>query len=315
MMDPVTHALAGLVIGSKAGSGFSLSNGIMMASTLGAIAPDVDIAARFWGDYAYLKQHRKMSHSLPGLAFLALVTGAVLAPFYPEQGFNVLVFWAFFGALSHSLLDLFNSYGVNLLWPLKKEKWSFNLLLIFDPVIFGLCVLLAAAGEQARYNLIALGLIGIYLFIRWLMRLWAHRMVKSRLARRYPQARIYILPSMRYFFVWNFIMRFPGKNVVGTVNVLKRKFKIVRRLHPAKGDLRMAMQESVLGRFFRDFTPFYHVECDVVEDKYVGHFMDLRYLVEERFLHNGTLVLDRDLKVEEAVLQPFSLSRRIELNA
>jgi len=314
-MDPVTHALIGLAVGSKAGSGLALNNGMMMASALGAVAPDVDIAARIWGDYAYLRQHRKMSHSLPGLAVLALAVGAVLAPFYPQPGFNALAFWAFCGALSHSLLDMFNSYGVNLLWPLNKGKWSFNLLLIFDPVFFGLGLLLAAAGKQARLNLLAIGLMGGYLMLRLAMRIWAQRLVGTGLARRHPQARIYILPSMRHFFVWNFILRLPGQNLVGTVNILQRSFKIVRRLRPAKGELRAAMQESALGKFFRDFTPFYHLECELVEGKYIGRFMDLRYLVEERFLHNGTLVLDRDLKVEEAVLQPFSLSRRIELNA
>ena len=312
-MDPLTHAVIGMMIGSTAG-GTSIANGAVVASTLGAVMPDLDIVAAFWGDHAFLKQHRCYSHSIPGLAVISAGLAAALVPFYHEAGFATLVFWAFLGAFSHSLMDMFNSYGVKILWPFSPRKWTFSLLMIFDPVIFALAVLITFADQDAFYRPVAAGAILLYLLVRFLMRQWAYYLVKKRLARRYPGVRVIVLPSMRYFFKWDFIARLPQKDLVGTVNLVRRRFRIVRRLKCANEKMVKFLSESALGKLFHDFTPFCHINCEVVGDNLVGRFIDLRYFSGGNFLHNGTIVMDRDLKVKEAVFQPFNKSRRRDLN-
>lgn len=311
-MDPITHALAGMVIGSKIGAGLTLSNGLMIASTLGAVAPDLDITARFWGDYVYLAQHRKFSHSLPGLALISLGLGAILSLFYPENSFASLFLFAALGAISHTFLDIFNSYGVGVLWPVKKEKITLNLLLIFDPVLFGLFFMMLFLGRNLQLNLLAAASVAGYLLLRRLMRYGAYRLAKKELQGDYPDARLVILPSG--FFNWDFIARLPDKNLVGSIKLFKRKVRIVKCLEKVRHNYIQVVHESVLGKYFREFTPFYHVQCELVEEKYVANLMDLRYRFRGRFLHNATLVMDKDLNVEEAVFQPFSLSRRIPVS-
>jgi len=309
-MDPVTHAVIGMMIGSKAGGAISLANGALVASTLGAVAPDLDIVARLWGDYAYIRQHRGFSHSLPGQAFVSLTLAAVLAPLYPEAGFATLALWSFLGVFSHSFADLFNSYGVNILWPFSKKKWTINLLMIFDPVLFALIVSLLFAGTDPFYNKLAVAGTVFYLALRFLMRRRAYFIVKTRLGRKYPGVRVVVLPSMRNFFKWDFVARLPQRNIVGTVSLIKRRFRIVRRLRCINEKIAQELSESVLGKVFREFTPLYHIDCEMVEDMLVGRFIDLRYFIGGKFLHNGTLVMDSEKKVKEAVFQPFHQSRR-----
>jgi inner membrane protein len=311
-MDPITHAVAGIVIGSKAGMGLSFTNGLMIASTLGAVAPDLDITTRLWGDYVYLGQHRKFSHSLPGIFIISILIGVILTPLYTVLSFWQLFFWAVLGGLSHSFLDMFNSYGVSLLWPVKKQKLSFNLLLIFDPTLFILLLVLVYAGNNLIINLGTMGIFIGYLLIRWLMRQGAYQLVKKSLQEEYPDSKLTILPLR--FSVWDFIASFPDKKIVGTVDSIKRKVRILGCLENIRNHLGQAVLASVLGKYFVDFTPYYHISCESSEGKYIARLMDLRYRVKDRFLHNATLVMDDNLKVEEAIFQPFNLSRKIYLN-
>ncbi|MDX9872396.1 MAG: metal-dependent hydrolase [Clostridia bacterium] len=308
-MDPITHAIAGLVIGSKTGAGFTMANGLMIASTLGAVAPDFDIVARCWGDYVYLKQHRTFSHSLPGLAVLSLLAGAVLLPFYPDINYWHMVFWAFLGALSHSFLDSFNSYGVSLLWPFTRKKLSLSLLLIFDPFLLTILLFFIFAGTNLSANLWAAGLFTAYLGLRQLMRLGAYRVLEKELPKESPSTKLTVLPVG--FAVWDFIASFPEEKLIGTVDCLKRKVRILASLENVKKHLGQAVTNSVLGRYFLEFTPHYHISCEQVEDKYVARMMDLRYRVKDRFMHNATLVMDADLQVEEACFQPFRPTKKI----
>lgn len=310
-MDPLTHAAAGLVIGSKA-AGFSLANGLMIASTIGAVAPDFDIVARFWGDYVYLGQHRKFSHSLPGLVMIALLTGVILTPFYHTLGFFKLCFWAFLGGLSHSFLDMFNSYGVSILWPMRQKKLSFNLLPIFDPVLFTLLMGWMFARDNQMANVILMAVFGAYVFILAIIRRGASRLVRQKLKHKYPDLKLAVLPFR--FPVWDFIARLPEQNIVGKVDFLKKEVRIMESLIIVRQHFGKIVLESRLGKYFRDFTPFYHLKSDFIEGKHVVQLMDLRYRVKDRFLHNATLVLDDEYNIEQAIFQPFCLTKKIYLN-
>ena len=313
-MDPVTHALFGMIIGSKAGGALSWNDGIMAATAFGSIMPDFDIAAQLWGDFNYLKQHRSFSHSLVGLIVSSVVIGTVMSLFYPGTAFMTLTTWTFIGALSHTMLDLLNSYGVNLAWPFSREKWTINLLMAFDPILFIIGAAWVFIGRNGRYEiLLALGVV-FYLLMRFLMREQARQIIKRRLSRQTQAVSVVVMPSMGNIFKWDFIAEMPKRRIVGQINMLKRNLRITRRLYYLNKPLRQAFTASALGKVFSEFTPFFHIECDFIEGKMVGHFMDLRYRVRGRFLHNGTVILDDNMNVEEAVFQPFSPSRRHYLN-
>jgi len=312
-MDPITHAVVGMLIGTKAGAGISLANGAMVASTLGAVAPDFDIVAQLWGDYAYLKQHRVFSHSIPGLTLISLGLAGILSIIYPETGFLNLAFWAMLGALSHTFLDLFNSYGVGALWPITRKKYTVNLLTIFDPVLFALVLIMIFYQQNTTWSSLALGGLVIYMLFRFSMRYLAWAIVTRRLRQKNPVVRVVMLPAVNHFFKWEFIALLPERKIVGKVDLFRLRFRIVRHLHSLQYEVETALTASKLGQVFKEFTPFMHIECRQEGDKIIGDFMDLRYCLKDRFLHNGTLVMDTEMNVEECIFQPYSPNRRIVL--
>lgn len=312
-MDPITHAIAGMAIGMQGGESFSISNVALVASTLGAVAPDFDIVAKIWGDYTYIKQHRGFSHSLPGLVLISLVFGGLLSIFYTNYNYWEIIRWVFFGAVSHSILDIFNSYGVQILWPLNKKKWTVNLLMIFDPFIFVIGICMIIISKNRINHIVVLAFLISYIVIRFIMRRKAYNLVMNRLKRKYKKVALTVLPSTYNLFKWDFIANVPGKRIVGSTDLLRKRTHISRLLRCIKKERRDMFNNTVLGVLFKEFTPFYHIDCEIIEDKIIGRFMDLRYMVKDRFLHNGIIILSKDKKVEKAVFQPFNLSREINV--
>lgn len=316
-MDPITHGAIGMLIGTLGGGDISLANGAMVASMIGAVAPDLDIVAQIWGDYAYLRQHRIFSHSFVGLVLITVATAAILTLIYPAMGFWKLALWALLGAVSHTLMDVFNSYGVGALWPLRRKKYTVNLLTVFDPLLLalvGLTIYFRQDLIRSLYGL--LGIIG-YLLLRYCLRcLTSYRVVKQ-LAAQEKSGDVVILPSMNNFSKWEFIVLHSERKIVGKANILPYKLRILRewQLVNQPRKLEAVAIESSLGKVFQDFTPFVHIEFKQEGGRTIGSFMDLRYFVKERFLHNGPIVINSDYQIEKAIFQPYSPNRHTILEA
>jgi len=316
-MDPVTHGLVGLVLGLMQGGPLSLTNGMMTASLAGSVIPDLDIIFQLRGDYAYLKQHRGYSHSLPS-AFLSSGAGAlILRLFYPDQQFGLLFGGVLLGFLSHLFLDLLNSYGVKILWPFSRKKYTWNLLPLIDPMLLLLCLLSMLLHYTGGNCIALLPVFGLYFVLRWRMRQWAGRMVRRTLRELENLSGIFLLPAGRFsFWQWDFIALAAEKKIVGTVNLFWRKQQIFRELADDPGkqtEYQWMLGKTPLGQVFCEFTPFVHIKAEKVGDHLICSFMDLRYRVENRFMHNGVMVLNQNREVEKAFFLPYSTAHRIPL--
>jgi inner membrane protein len=316
-MDPVTHGLVGLVLGLIEGGPISLTNGMMTASLAGSLLPDLDIIFQLRGDFAYLKQHRGCSHSIP-IALLSSGAGAlILHLFYPDQQFVLLFGGVLLGFFSHLFLDLLNSYGVKILWPFSQIKYTWNLLPLIDPMLILLCILSMLLHHTGSKSISVLPVFGLYFVLRWSMRLWAGRLVRNTLRQLKNLHRIFLLPAGRLsFWQWDFIVLTAEKKIVGTVNLLWRKHQIFRELADDPGqqtEYQWILGETPLGQVFREFTPFVHIKAEKMGDFLICSFMDLRYRVENRFLHNGVMVLNQNKEVEKAFFLPYSTAHRIPL--
>lgn len=311
-MDPITHGAIGLLIGTLGGGDITLANGAMLASIVGAVAPDLDIVAQLKGDYAYLKQHRLFSHSIVGLGLISLVTAFVLSFIFPELGIVKLALWAMAGALSHSFIDLFNSYGVGAIYPFRRRRYTFNLLPSFDPVFLGLISLMIYNRHSALWSSLTFIAAAGYMLIRYAMKRRTYSMVVKQIPEALTAGSVIILPAVNNFFSWEFIVLGPERKIVGKVGLLPSRLSVKRVWEVAElpPELEAAVADSVLSQIFREFTPLMHVEYEQEGELIIGRFMDLRYFVKGRFLHNGTIVINSDYQVKEAIFQPYSLKRR-----
>lgn len=133
-MDIVHHALIG-------GVGFVvLSTNDQelagMAFVAGSVVPDLDVAFMIFGKRFYLRNHQGPTHSIFLSPILALL---ISLPVLIPIGFNWPVYLAaLLGLWLHVLLDLANTYGIALYWPVRRDRRSLDALFFIDAVTLSL---------------------------------------------------------------------------------------------------------------------------------------------------------------------------------
>lgn len=145
-MENFAHTLLGLSL-AKAG----LERATPLATTTLVIAsnlPDVDVLMRVGGGTSsYLEHHRGLTHSLVGLALLAVILTFLLT--FVDRRFRLRrdhrsrpmrplrLFWiAYLGGLGHTFMDFTNNYGVRPLLPFSSRWFYGDTIFVADPWIW-----------------------------------------------------------------------------------------------------------------------------------------------------------------------------------
>jgi membrane-bound metal-dependent hydrolase YbcI (DUF457 family) len=112
---------------------------MLIAGTLA----DVDLLSELFGPAAYFAARRTFTHSLLG-TLVVIVLAVLLARALGKkqiEPLSALLLPLGVAAALHPLLDLFQSEGVELLWPFRAERFAMDWLPSLDPWI--LAILLA----------------------------------------------------------------------------------------------------------------------------------------------------------------------------
>jgi inner membrane protein len=141
-MDSGTHLVIGLGLAGLAyidpvvAADHSVSTAVLIGTVLGSQAPDADSLLRLKGNAAYIKNHRGASHSLPALVIWTLLITFGLTLFFDFLPIWHVVMWVFIAVAFHVFTDLFNMYGTQAFRPFSQKWVSWNIIHIFDPIIF-----------------------------------------------------------------------------------------------------------------------------------------------------------------------------------
>jgi inner membrane protein len=129
-MDIAHHALIGGVGYSVLRSyNHELAGLVFMA---GSVLPDLDVLFMALGKRFYLKNHQGSTHSLILSPVYALL---VAYPLSDPFGFSWFVFFAALtGFWIHYLLDLTNTFGISLIWPFSRKRYSYDAVFFIDSV-------------------------------------------------------------------------------------------------------------------------------------------------------------------------------------
>jgi len=103
---------------------------------------DVDLVTALFGPAAYLAGHRTFTHSILGTIAIVVLTGIVtrhLSEKQPES-WRVMLLAVTCAATLHLLLDLGQSEGVTLLWPLRHTRFAADWLPTIDPWLLALLI-------------------------------------------------------------------------------------------------------------------------------------------------------------------------------
>ncbi len=300
-MDPFTHGIIGLGVGALCGQPLSPYNAVYNAAFLGAIAPDLDFVTMLGGDMTFLRNHRGTSHSLAGFLFLSAAIAGIL---FLDFGGNPLVYflWALAGAMSHGILDSLNSYGTQLWWPLSQKRCAGNLLIFFDPfLIFLFMPVLFAYQTPQKAAFLALGLTGLYLLLRLLLRLNVERLLYKKFDLVRGKTRLAVLPALQGTANWDFFIDAPREIILGTLNSFKPGIHKKQYL-PKKENTPLVLQalQTIPGKFFSQFTSFYHINFWQEKNKHIVKLIDLRFKNKSDFFYKLTMIFNEQLLLEEA---------------
>jgi membrane-bound metal-dependent hydrolase YbcI (DUF457 family) len=149
-MDPVTHLLASYTVARAARA--RLASSEMVAFLLAGIVPDVDWLWYLPEPLSPLRAYGTAGHSLVGAAVLSAAVGCgVWAEARKRRPQAPALLWLLAAALVsaglHLLLDLASVGGIELYWPFRPARISWNLMSSFDAILLAIltgCALFAA---------------------------------------------------------------------------------------------------------------------------------------------------------------------------
>lgn len=309
-MEPITHFLTGACL---ARTGLNRKTALATATmTLAAEAPDLDVLGRLRGPAFGFAHHRGFTHSFLGVPLVAaVVVGSVYLvwrflgrrttdPTLPPR-WRLLFLYACLAGLSHILLDFTNNYGVRPFWPFFEKWYSWDIVFIFEPILFGFLVLglivpgfvglidreIGVRSHGPRGRLAAtLALSGVVLV--WGLRDYEHRRAVSALAARSYQGadplRVSAYPTMANPFRWYGVVETPAFFALAPVRSFDPEVdpedKLEIRYKPEETPVTLAAKKSYLGRVYLDWAVYPITETEVLEPPqagYVVHFQDLRF--------------------------------------
>ena len=269
-MDTVTQMLFGGVV-AQAGFRHRLGRRAIVAGAAVALIPDLDIVVQWAArPVEYWRHHRGLTHSLVfgpvvgpflGYAFWRLDRRA--RPYDPAGSPERLRSWiwlAILALLTHPLIDLFTSYGTQLLCPLSDTRFAIKALPIIDPV-YSVALLVALiigafSREDARRAetaaACALFFIGLYSLAGWAINARVLAVARAEVGRG-AQINAYPLlfqPYFRRIVAWT-----PAEVQVGYYSVLAPE-ETDWTTYPVEDDTPLvdAVQETRAGKVFEWFA-------------------------------------------------------------
>jgi inner membrane protein len=317
-MDSGTHlvigfGLAGLAyIDPVVAADPVAATAVLIGTVIGSQAPDADTLLRLKDNASYIKNHRGLSHSLPALFIWTILITSVLALMFPGVSLTHVALWVFIAVAFHVFTDLFNTYGTQALRPFS-EKWvSWNIIHIFDPIIFLshiVAIFFWSVHLVPPGPLFTVLYTGLAVYYIW--RSWYHYYLESRLyqmdAGYEPGDRYYLIPTF-YLYAWQIVKRKPdGRYVLGEF-----KNKRIKWVDEVKSDEHPAVEASKKHKDIAAFLYFSSFACADLRCHDWGYevfWADVRYRHRKQYPFVAVLLLDNEMKPMESYVGWVSDSR------
>lgn len=132
-MDPVSHLLFARLVAALR-TARTVPAGVVAATVLGGIAPDIDAGLMAVGWDVYLRWHELGTHALVGTVPVALLTALAVRPWAAATPLGALVGGAWLGTLSHVFFDLFSGATSRLFWPFWSTPITAPIVAMADPL-------------------------------------------------------------------------------------------------------------------------------------------------------------------------------------
>lgn len=134
-MDSLSQIVLGAAVGNQV-LGKKIGNKAILYGAIIGTMPDLDVLyGKFLDPLTATEIHRGFSHSTLFFLFLSPILGWILQKLEYKKGVNFkeATLFSFLILQTHSLLDLFTTWGTQLFWPLET-RFSLQSIFVIDPL-------------------------------------------------------------------------------------------------------------------------------------------------------------------------------------
>jgi inner membrane protein len=134
-MDSLSQIVLGAAVGNQV-LGKKIGNKAILYGAIIGTMPDLDVLyGKLLDPLTATEIHRGFSHSTLLFLFLSPILGWILQKMEHKKGVNFreATLFSFLILQTHSLLDLFTTWGTQLFWPLET-RFSLQSIFVIDPL-------------------------------------------------------------------------------------------------------------------------------------------------------------------------------------
>lgn len=211
-MDSFTQIVLGVSVTHVALNKSVSTKKIFLLGAIVATLPDLDIyIAKIFNDQlTEIEIHRGFSHSILFFLLLSVLVTYLIKSSFKETTQKQLFLTTFLILLTHSLLDVFTTWGTQLFWPIK-DKIALKSIFVVDlfytiPLLMGVVLGLKNKRKLFTYS----GLILSSMYLVW--GLIAQNIIKNKVLGDFENQyvekvqNITVKPTFSNSFLWNVII-------------------------------------------------------------------------------------------------------------
>ena len=226
-MDSFTQIALGIAV-AEVCAGKKLKNKTFLYGAILGTLPDLDVVfGMFLNPVDAVLIHRGISHSLLLFLLVSPLLGWLISKIEKQKitffTATNMVFWTL---LTHVLLDMFTSWGTQILWPLE-HRFALKTIFVIDPLytlplLIALVIVWKTKIESLRYKYIKRGLVisSSYLLLSSFIKLYAVTQFEKALTKQgIPYSEIIVKPTAFNLILWN-------ANVATTDNYLLSDYSL-----------------------------------------------------------------------------------------
>lgn len=210
-MDSLTQIALGIATAELV-AGKKLQNKTFLYGTILGTIPDLDIiVGKFLSDVGGVAIHRGLSHSLLFFVFLSPVLGWLISKIEKEKiNFKKASLLAFWCLTTHVFLDLFTSWGTQILWPLDY-RFALKTIFVIDPLYtipLLICLIFVWKNKdniiRKKYLIRGLVISSSYLLLTCAIKLFAvHKFEKALQNQKLTYQELIVKPTAFNCMLWN----------------------------------------------------------------------------------------------------------------
>jgi len=289
-MDSITQAVLGAAI-AEAGFRPQLGRRALFFGAACGTFPDLDVVSASIDPWLDLVAHRGPTHSVVVLPLVALALGSVGQRIGRKGTWQTWAHCAFWALITHPLLDVFTSYGTQLLSPLSFERFALDSVSIVDPVytlpLIGALVLafrghsVESRVRSRRATILALGWSCAWLAVGMVNHAIATGHTRAALTEAgFESTELRVMPLLFNHFSFRYAARdATGQLAVGHASVTGGGASAPQRVRPADGPaVQAALAHPMAQRFAWFADDMLGIRTEALEDGTTRvHLDDLRY--------------------------------------